>query len=71
MAAEQFTKTEPGIDEGRTSGHLHHGWLLLHKQHYTLKANEKRLSGTTHPDRDQQIEYLEDLKAAYLAAGHA
>ena len=44
---------------------------LLHKQHYTLKANEKRLSGTAHPDRDQQFEYLEDLKAAYLAAGHA
>jgi hypothetical protein len=42
---------------------------LLHEQHYTLKANEKRLSGTAHPDRDQQFEYLEDLKTAFLEAG--
>jgi len=42
---------------------------LLHNQHYTLKANEKRLSGTAHPDRKQQFEYLEKLKAVYLAAG--
>jgi len=42
---------------------------LLHEQHYTLKANEKRLSGTSHPDRNQQFEYLESLRTAYLAAG--
>jgi hypothetical protein len=42
---------------------------LLHEQHYTLKANEKRLSGAAHPDRDQQFEYLNKLKADYLAAG--
>ena len=39
---------------------------LLHDQHYTLKANEKRLSGAAHPN--QQFEYLEKLKAVYLAA---
>ena len=43
---------------------------LLHEQHYSLKANEKRLSGKAHPERDAQFQYLESLKTAYLAAGH-
>lgn len=43
---------------------------LLHEQHYTLKANEKRLSGTAHLERDAQFQYLENLKTAYLAAGY-
>lgn len=42
---------------------------LLHDQHYTLKANEKRLSGPAHPDRNQQFEYIDQVKAAFLAAG--
>jgi hypothetical protein len=42
---------------------------LLHKQDYSLKANEKRLSGQAHPDRNQQFEYINQLKAAHLAAG--
>lgn len=42
---------------------------LLHAQHYTLKANEKRLSGPTHPDRSRQFEYIDQMKAVFLAAG--
>lgn len=42
---------------------------LLHEQDYSLKANEKRLSGAAHPDRNQQFEYIESLKLARLAAG--
>lgn len=41
----------------------------LHEQDYSLKANEKRLSGQAHPGRNQQFEYIEQLKAGYLAGG--
>lgn len=41
---------------------------LLKDQDYSLKANEKRLAGSQHPDRDQQFEYIEGMKAAYQAA---
>jgi hypothetical protein len=57
--------------EGETAGDpVSHTTVgrLLHDQHYTLKANEKRLSGAAHPN--QQFEYLEKLKAVYLAAAH-
>ncbi len=42
---------------------------LLHEQHYTLKANEKRLSGQAHPDREQQFAYIDQMKADFLSAG--
>ncbi|MGZ9223753.1 MAG: ISAzo13 family transposase [Anaerolineales bacterium] len=42
---------------------------MLKDQDYALKANEKRLAGSQHPDRNQQFEYIEGMKAAYLAAG--
>jgi len=41
----------------------------LHEQDYSLKANEKRLSEQAHPGRYQQFEYIEQLKAGYLAGG--
>lgn len=31
---------------------------LLEKLGYSLKANEKRLSGSDHPDRDCQFQYI-------------
>ena len=42
---------------------------LLKAMKYSLKANVKRLAGADHPDRNMQFEYLETLKAAYMAAG--
>jgi hypothetical protein len=42
---------------------------LLVQMKYSLKANFKRLSGSSHPDRNQQFEYLESQKQAFLAAG--
>ena len=42
---------------------------LLVKMDYSLKANLKRFSGTAHPDRNQQFEYIEAQKQAFLEAG--
>jgi hypothetical protein len=42
---------------------------LLVKMKYSLKANVKRLSGESHPDREQQFEQIESLRKAFLAAG--
>jgi hypothetical protein len=42
---------------------------LLVKMKYSLKANVKRLSGASHPDRNQQFEQIESLRQAFLAAG--
>jgi hypothetical protein len=38
---------------------------LLKKMNYSMKANVKRLAGATHPDRNDQFEYLGMQKAAY------
>jgi hypothetical protein len=35
----------------------------------SLRVNLKRFAGAVHPDRNQQFEYLEASKQAYLAAG--
>ena len=42
---------------------------LLKKMNYSMKANVKRLAGATHPDRNEQFEYLGTQKAVYKAAG--
>jgi len=42
---------------------------LLEDMKYSLKANIKRLAGAEHPGRDQQFEYIEVQKRAFLAAG--
>jgi Cft2 family RNA processing exonuclease len=42
---------------------------LLVKMKYSLKANVKRLSGSAHADRNQQFEYIESQKQAFLADG--
>jgi hypothetical protein len=42
---------------------------LLKQMDYSLKANAKRLSGSNHPDRDQQFRYIASQKQAYLHAG--
>lgn len=42
---------------------------LLHEMNYSLKANVKRLAGSTHPDRDRQFEYIAQQKRTYLEAG--
>lgn len=36
---------------------------------YSLKANAKRLSGSNHPDRDQQFRYIASQKQAYRNLG--
>jgi hypothetical protein len=36
---------------------------------YSLKANVKRLSGPPHPDREQQFQYIQAQRAAFLGAG--
>jgi hypothetical protein len=42
---------------------------LLEKLGYSLKANEKRLSGSDHPDRDRQFRYIATQKALFEKAG--
>src|SRR6266542_4475604 len=42
---------------------------LLHQMGYSLQAPAKQNEGTTHPDRDGQFRYLNDLAAAYVADG--
>jgi hypothetical protein len=36
---------------------------------YSLKANVKRLAGSSHPDQDRQFEYTAQQKKAFLEAG--
>lgn len=42
---------------------------LLHQMGYSLQAPAKEREGTTHPDRDGQFRYLNDLTAQRVAAG--
>jgi transposase len=42
---------------------------LLHQMGYSLQAPAKQNEGTTHPDRDGQFRYLNDLAAERVAAG--
>lgn len=42
---------------------------LLKKMDYSLKANVKRLAGSSHPDRDKQFEYIASQKRAFAEAG--
>lgn len=42
---------------------------LLRKKNYSLKANDKRLAGSHHPDRNTQFEYIEDQKQTFLSMG--
>ena len=42
---------------------------LLHQQHYTLRANRKRLNQKRDPDRDQQMRYLQRKRRAHQQAG--
>jgi len=42
---------------------------LLHQMGYSLQAPAKQNEGTTHPDRDGQFRYLNDLAAELVAAG--
>lgn len=42
---------------------------LLEQLDYSLKVNVKRLSGTAHPDRNGQFEYLQSQVAAFRQAG--
>jgi nitrogenase molybdenum-iron protein alpha/beta subunit len=42
---------------------------LLHEMGYSLQAPAKQNEGTSHPDRDDQFRYLNDLAGAHLAAG--
>jgi hypothetical protein len=43
---------------------------LLKALGYSMKANRKRFTGPTHPDRDRQFRYLERVKQLFLTAGH-
>ena len=42
---------------------------LLKEMGYSLKANVKRLSGSNHPDRDRQFQYIATQKAIFQQAG--
>jgi len=42
---------------------------LLKEQKYSLKANVKRLSGSHHPDRDRQFQYITSQRAMFQQAG--
>lgn len=42
---------------------------LLHEMGYSLQAPTKQLEGTSHPDRNDQFEYLNGRVAAALGAG--
>jgi Rhodopirellula transposase DDE domain len=43
---------------------------LLEKHHYRKRKAQKRLATGTHPQRNEQFENIERLKAAYQAAGN-
>ena len=42
---------------------------LLRELGYNLRVNVKRLTGPSHPDRDRQFHYLEDVVGQFRAAG--
>ncbi len=42
---------------------------LLNAMDYSLKANDKRLAGKAHPDREAQFAYIEQQTQTFLAAG--
>jgi hypothetical protein len=42
---------------------------LLKGLGYSLRANEKRITGPPHPDRDRQFRYIERLRRRFLRAG--
>ena len=42
---------------------------LLEDMKYSLKANEKRLAGSSHPDRERQFEYIARQKRSFAASG--
>jgi Rhodopirellula transposase DDE domain len=42
---------------------------LLHQMGYSLQAPSKQNEGTSHPDRDGQFRYINDLAAGRLGAG--
>lgn len=42
---------------------------ILKKMDYSLKANVKRLAGASHPDRNQQFEYIAQQKELFRTAG--
>ena len=60
--ADELAKTGYGVSH-TTLGRL------LKAMKYSLKANVKRLSGASHPDREQQFAYIASQKAAFVAAG--
>jgi len=43
---------------------------LLKESGYSLKANQKQDSGSSHPDRDRQFRYIKRVKRLFLANGH-
>jgi transposase len=44
-------------------------WRLLHQMGYSLQAPSKANEGASHPDRDGQFRYINDLAARRLEAG--
>jgi hypothetical protein len=42
---------------------------LLKKLRYSLKVNSKQKEGPSHPDRDQQFQYIEAQRASFRSAG--
>lgn len=60
------------MDEMEQIGHwISHTTIarLLKEMGYSLKANVKRLSGSSHPDRDRQFQYIAVQKAIFQQAG--
>jgi hypothetical protein len=60
------------MDEMERIGHwISHTTIarLLKEMGYSLKANVKRLSGSSHPDRDRQFQYIAVQKAIFQQAG--
>jgi transposase len=41
---------------------------MLHELGYSLQANRKAKEGESHPDRDQQFGYINDLAVSYIKA---
>lgn len=60
------------MDEMEQIGHwISHTTIarLLKEMGYSLKANVKRLSGSSHPDRNRQFQYIAVQKAIFQQAG--
>lgn len=43
---------------------------LLYDLDYSLRVNQKKLAGSSSPDRDQQFQFIQDMRQRFQRRGH-